>query len=41
MAEESGSQAAIGHGAAKLEVGIRKEILRVTVWERFRYAEDV
>lgn len=27
MAEESGSQAAIGHRAPKLEVGSRKEIL--------------
>lgn len=39
MAEEFGSQAAIGHRAPKLEVGTRKKILRVTVCERFRYAE--
>lgn len=40
MAQESGSQAAFGHRAPKLEVGSKKEILRVTVWERFRYAEE-
>lgn len=41
MAEKSDSQAAICHGAPKLEVEIKKETLRVAVWERFRKAEDV
>lgn len=39
-AEEAGSQAAIGHRAPKLEVGIRWEILKVTVLEIFRCAEE-
>lgn len=35
MAEQSGSQV-----VPKLEAGIRKEILRTTVWKRFRNAEE-